>query len=486
MQIVDSSRLIRASDAKSWSLCQRRAWFDNYPPPGVQAAEANEFDQLIVDLGNQLERKYLQQFQEKHQVVEATSPKHTQELMAAGTDVIYQGAFAKDGVIGKPDFLFRQANGKYQPADVKLAHGLDDKNDIKIQLGIYRRLVGTNLPALAYLGTGEIEEVGPEADKKVDAFLLNMREILGRQEPPDARYSESKCRDCPYIDVCKPLFEKKGELTLLYGVESRAAPGLEAQGFRTIKQLSEAAPEMIKDVPYLKGFEKMQRAVLQARAYASGEYYQTGPLSLPQGTWVHFDIEDNPLTESGQKHVYLWGFLKPVYGKSDFEYVWTDNEQEDFEGWQKFLAQTETYKSRYPNLILAHFSQHERTTINAYAERYDMKEHPTVAWLLGDTSPLFDMQRPIKDSLVLPLASYGLKYICKHPKLVNYQWNDNDSGSQWSVVQFARYLAETDQQIRKQIKEKILIYNFDDVMATRMLELWLKSLPSAAAIAQSA
>jgi uncharacterized protein len=69
----------------------------------------------------------------------------------------------------------------------------------------------------------------------------------------------------------------------------------------------------------LKGFEKKQRAVLQAKAYLTGNFYQLKPVQLPQGTWVHFDIEDNPLTESGQKHVYLWGFLKPGYGQTDFE-----------------------------------------------------------------------------------------------------------------------------------------------------------------------
>jgi len=477
---------IRASDAKSWSLCYRRVWFDNNPPPGLEAAEANEFDQLIVELGNQLEQKYLRQFQEQYQVVEARSVGHTQELMSAGTEVIYQGVFSRDDIIGKPDFLFRQADGSYQPADVKLAHGLDDKKDIQIQLGLYRRLVGTDLPARAFLGTGEIEEVGPEADKKVDAFLAGMREILARSEPPEVRYSESKCKDCAYLDTCKPIFERKGELTLLYGIESRAAPGLEKQGFQTIRQLSEATPEAIQDVPYLKGFENMQRAVLQAKAYLDGNFYQTKPLTLPQGTWVHFDIEDNPLTESGQKHVYLWGFLKPGYCRSDFEYVWTDAEQEDLEGWQHFLAQVETYKSRYPDLILAHFSRHERNTIEAYAERYDMEQHPTVAWLLGDNSPLFDLQKPVKDSLVLPLASYGLKYICKHPGLVNYQWNDADSGSQWSVVQFVRYLMAGDPVIRDQIKSNILTYNFDDVMATRMLELWLRSLSSSTEAAQSA
>ena len=105
-----------------------------------------------------------------------------------------------------------------------------------------------------------------------------------------------------------------------------------------------------------------------------------------------------------------------------------------------------------------------------------METHPTVEWLLGDDTPLFDLLDVVKDCLVLPVASYGLKYICKHPKLVNFQWDDEDSGSQWSVVQFVNYLMTLVPSDRERIKRNILTYNFDDVIATRKLEEWLRNL----------
>ena len=110
-----------------------------------------------------------------------------------------------------------------------------------------------------------------------------------------------------------------------------------------------------------------------------------------------------------------------------------------------------------------------------------MIDHKTVQWLLGlegEVSPLFDLQKPVLDSLVLPLQGYGLKDICKHPKLINFQWDNEESGSQWSVVQFNRYLEETDSQVKQRLKTEILAYNRDDVMATRRLELWLRELSS--------
>ncbi len=38
------------------------------------------------------------------------------------------------------------------------------------------------------------------------------------------------------------------------------------------------------------------------------------------------------------------------------------------------------------------------------------------------------------NSLVLPLQGYGLNDICKHESLVNFQCEDEDAGSQWTVV----------------------------------------------------
>ena len=117
-----------------------------------------------------------------------------------------------------------------------------------------------------------------------------------------------------------------------------------------------------------------------------------------------------------------------------------------------------------------HYSSYERTKIKEYAARYGMEEHPTVTWLLDEENgPLFDLQKPVKDCLVLPVAGYGLKAICKHEHLVDFQWEDDESGSQWSVVQYVSFLNEA-------MKQAILTYNRDDVIATRKLEEWLKSL----------
>ncbi len=480
---ANNKHLIKPSDAVAWDYCIRRVWFDNRELPGIDI-EPGPFDQLVMERGLLHEKKVLKKLAKRHSVTIAKDREDTQRLMALGTEIIYQAQLYNEqlGLIGFPDFLIRHESGEYRAADAKLAFS-SAKKAIQIQLGCYRRLLANDQPAIVFLGDGAQEEISDETDPLTSRFMQEMAELLHQPSAPEVNYSHSRCKACPYYSQCRPDFEKEGNLSLVYGIDGRALPGLHAQGITDIDQLAATDPKTIKDVPYLKGADKQARAVLQAKARITGELYYIKPLSIApeeSETWVHFDIEDNPLTPDGNKHVYLWGFLVPDYETHNFEYVWTDNQDQDFEGWQNFLSLVTSYRSKYANLKLIHFSRHERTTIAQYAERYDMLEDSTVQWLLSKDGPLLDLQIPVKECLVLPLDGYDLKSICKHPKLVNFQWQDDDSGSQWSVVQFNAFLETTDRTMRESLKQAILGYNRDDVMATRKLEEWLRGLSTPA------
>lgn len=466
--------LIKPSDASAWMTCIRRVWLDKHQPV---AAELDGFNRLLSDLGLEHEAAMLAKLGDQYAVSKAVSFEHTQDLMQQGVPVIYQGRLLDEqqGLVGYPDFLIRHESGHYQPADAKLSLS-ENKKSIQIQLGIYRRLLANDLPAMVFLGNGRVAQLGDEVEPLVDEFITSMRALLDLPQPPAVRYSHSKCRICPHEAVCRPEFEAREDISLLYGVHGKAADHLAQAGIATISQLAGESAESLPDVPHLKGSKRKHRAILQARSMLNGEVFQLDKAVLPQGTWVHFDIEDNPLTPNRERHVYLWGFLVPPYDRESFEYVWTNDEASDYSGWLSFLQKMDEYRAQYPALVLAHYSNHERATIGKYAERYGMGNHATVKWLLGGDSPLFDMQNPVLDCLVLPLQGYGLKDICKHPGLVNFQWENEESGSQWSVVQFNRFRAETSLTEKQKLQAAILGYNRDDVIATRRLEVWLREL----------
>lgn len=476
MPSTKPTNMIKPSDAVSWISCTRRVWLDNRNTFSFIPIK-DEFGQLLIQFGLDHEKAVLDKLRIKFDVYTATSVEGTKQLMSEGVEVIYQAQLQDDanGIVGYPDFLIRQDNGEYQAADAKLSLH-PEKKEIQIQLGLYRKLLGNGLPAIAYLGDGSQSEVTDKAEPSVDLFINDMNKVLALEVQPFVRYGHSKCKPCPYYEHCIPIFTAKEELSLLYGIQGLAADGLESVGIQTISDLSNAQADNIPDIPYLKGFDKKNKAILQAKSWQTGEIFQTGQILLPEGTWIHFDIENNPLTPNGKSHVYLWGFLLPEYSNQNFEYVWTNHQSEDKEGWLTFINKIDLYRLRYPDLILAHYSKHEHSTIRHYADRYHMEDNEIVQWLLGEESPLFDIQQSVKNNLVLPLKGYGLKDICKHKDLVNFQWGDSDSGSQWSVVQFNNFLNEKNSISKEKLKKEILGYNRDDVMATYRLERWLRAL----------
>ena len=327
-----SQENIKSSDVKSWLSCERRVWYDNYPPENKR--EIEPFDQLIINRSAEHKEVIYQKLSKQYTIEHAQSPEHTKELITKCVEVIYEPQLldSSSNLFGTPDFLIRHEDGEYQPADAKIIKSTINsktgkvKKELQIEFGIYKQLLGTNLPGLVYLVDGELQKVHDLDDELVDDFIKKMNKILAENDPPTARYVHSECKKCPYYSICYPQFIDKGEITLIFGIDRRSAPKLEEIGIDTFQKLLASEPDKISKIPRITNNEKI---VLQAKSWHTGEIFKLKNIELPKGTWVHFDVEDNPLDLSGEKHVYLWGFLKPNYDEESFEYSWTDNMNDD-------------------------------------------------------------------------------------------------------------------------------------------------------------
>lgn len=468
MEISKSAvRPANASDAKAWKSCRRHAWFDLREPDFRIAPDP--FEQLILQAGMEHERAVLSTLGEYQT---ASNESHTAELMAAQVPLIYQPKFQDDqlGAVAQPDFLILEDEG-YRAVDAKLAQSMKDKPEVRIQLGVYQKVLKSDLHARALLGGGESELISDKDLARADEFLIDMKE-LATSDRPVTHYGATRCKACPYRDVCIPEFQAAGDLGQNYFVDVRAIPRLNDAGVSTLAELQASDADTLPDVPYFKG-DKKRKAVLHADALLNQKVIVLSKPASIEGTPIHFDIETNPLAADGLEEVYLWGFLPPPYGNGDFEYVWHDGGPDnDHQAWDDFLAMVSNYRDKYADAVLVHYARFERDVISRYARKFDDVEHPIVNWLLSEGG-LFDIRETVFDSLILPTNGYGLKEICKHKDLVNFQWELEESGSQWSVVRFHDFLRTADSVEREAIKNEILGYNRDDVRATQALEVWL-------------
>jgi uncharacterized protein len=235
------------------------------------------------------------------------------------------------------------------------------------------------------------------------------------------------------------------------------------------------------DVPYLKGSLNKARSVLQARSLRTGKVFKVAEVDLPDGDYIHFDVESDPMARGGAGEVYLWGFLTPPDHDPSFEYVWKGSTAHaDERAWHEFLALIDGFRQRFAAPYFVHYSNYERTQIRRYADRYGDQAHAIVEWLLADDGPLLDLQKLVKAAFVLPVLSYGLKSICRDSRLVNFQWRLEESGSQWSVVRYYDYMGAATETDLDEIKAEILTYNEDDVRATEAMVSWLRRITNEA------
>lgn len=471
----NNQELFRASDALSWSLCKRRAWFD-FHPPELGAEEPDRFAQLVMARGIEHEEDVLNAMG-PYEI--ASDAAHTQALMAKGAPLIYQGTLVESdlGVICKPDFL-RLDHGEYRAEDAKLSSSMDGKKAQLAQIGSYDIVLGSSLRARAIMPNEEVYELVEKDLRTANLFLAEMRELVDSEVRPSANYTASKCESCPYKATCVPEFEARGNLGLNYFVDSRALPELALRGIRTLADMAATTVEALDGVPYLKKEVRRKNAILQSRSLLEKRLFRLGPTDSAKGTAIHFDVETWPFGAEGKGTVYLWGFLAPPYGPDNYEYVWADESEPggDRKGWMDFLKAVRDYLTRYPDCTFVHYTDFERHQIRLYSKRFDMESDPTVMSLLDNTELFFDIKKAVSDSLVLPLYGYGLKGICKNPELVNFQWELDESGSQWSVVRYADYLAADNGEEKERIRQELLGYNRDDVRATRAQEVWLDRL----------
>ncbi len=135
-----------------------------------------------------------------------------------------------------------------------------------------------------FLGDGSTATLDAEIEPLVDAFVEDMRRLLTLDQQPSVHYSHSKCRLCPYHTQCFIDFEKKEDISLLYGIHGRTANSLAEAGITTITQLANSHVETIPDVAYLKGTKRKQRAIIQAQSYLTDKVFQLNKIVLPECT----------------------------------------------------------------------------------------------------------------------------------------------------------------------------------------------------------
>jgi predicted RecB family nuclease len=267
----------------------------------------------------------------------------------------------------------------------------------------------------------------------------------------------TECRRCDWSWLCSSELEATDDVTLLTRVSIADRDALSGDGITTGRAIAglDFDDDRLSD----------GSIVLQARARTAGHLLRreegNAPLPIPRAPReVDFDIE----TYDGA--IYLAGFLVTVDDVSTFEpvYDWSGTTAAEAKVVSEMFDKLATYSDN--DTMVLHWTDYERRTLRLAGERH------------GLSIPGFDTVDDWFDAHALDLCAwsrkelispngYGLKVVAP---LCGFDWRDDDPGGRQSEVWFEHVLAGDEE-----MKDRLLAYNEDDVIAQLEIRRWLRA-----------
>jgi predicted RecB family nuclease len=459
-----------------------------------QEAEPGPYDIVLRRLGLRHERDHLATLGTFVNVSAASleeQVKKTADSIETKVAVLYQPAFLATEricgtdveIVGVPDYLILDGNG-YVIRDSKMARRIDEENhpEILLQIQLYgwlfERSCGTAPKGLqVHAGTGEIVTVpydgGAGALRELER-LLRIKQLAAEPYEP---VGWTKCLGCGFIDRCWAQAERNGDVALVYCVDQNLARTLHSHGVRTRKELlakydATSLSELKR--PYGNREQRVGKAAERILTFADAmekqkEIVLATPAIPPHKNYVMFDLEGMPPHLDELDKIYLWG--AQVFGEKRGEFTVALSgfgADGDREGWISFLRNAKQIFETYGDIPWVHWAPYEQTYLRRYTERFG--DFDGIASRVARN--LLDLLTVTRESVVLPLPSFSLKVVEDY---VGFERKEAEFGGAWAMATFIEATETSDERKRKELMDKIVAYNKEDLEATCAVFQWLRT-----------
>lgn len=415
--------------------------------------------------------------------------KKTADAIAKKVPILYQPAFLANTVlggteleiVGVPDFLILDGDG-YLIRDSKMARRIDEDNhpEILLQVQLYGWLFEKSCGAApkglqVHSGTGEIVAVHYGSGKSALQELERLLDLKRLAAEPYEPVGWSKCLGCGFTDRCWLQAEKSADVALVYCVDQNLARTLHSQGIRTRKELlanfdADSLSELKR--PYGNREQRVGKAAERILKFADAmeknrEIVLAVPAIPAHKNYVMFDLEGMPPHLDELDRIYLWGMQ--VFGEkpSDFMVALSGfGSDGDREGWLKFLDNAKRIFETHGDIPFVHWAPYEQTYLRRYAGRYG--DLGGIASRVARN--LLDLLTIARESVVLPLPSFSLKVVEDY---VGFERKEAEYGGAWAMATFIEATETSDEERRKELMDKIIAYNKEDLEATWAVFEWL-------------
>ena len=476
--------------------CVHRPQMDLFGDP-KKRDKISQFVQLLWERGSQFETEVIDNLAEEFVSIKGESGSErellTYEAIRRREPLIYGGRIASGDLLGEPDLL-RLEGDNYVAGDIKSGTGEEDtgsgprpKTHYGVQLALYTDILerlgfassrcpfvwdinGDKIPYDLDLPFGQRN---PTTLWNIyqDQLALAQQIVTGAGKTVGA-YG-SKCKLCHWHSACTEDLESIDDLSLLPDL-GRAKRDAIVNTIPTVSALAKTDINRLiggKGSPYPGIGEKTLRTLHARAALATkpnAKPYKTAPIPLPQfSTELFFDIEVDPM----RNICYLHGFLERHDGdpKSEkFVYFFAQDTSAAEE--ERIFSEALEYIHSNQPCALYFYSKYERTWYRNLQERYPSTCSSADIETLFDPATAVDLYYDIvKKYTEWPTRDFSIKTLAKY---LGFNWRDTDPSGAASIEWFHRWIETGDSEI----KGRILKYNEDDCIATRVLLEGLKTL----------
>lgn len=490
--------LFSATDLVNFLGCQHSTYLDlrqlsqpvEVPPPDETAV-------LLQQKGLEHERAHLASLKAKGlSVVEIDGgvsmdrrAELTRRAMAAGAELIYQGALIAPPWHGYSDFLVRVTEPSslggwsYEVADTKLSRSAEPKH--VIQLCVYSDLLAREqgrLPRSMHVVLGDNSTVSLNVAEFVHYFVIARKrfETFCRRPPKISAGEPCRhCTSCRWATLCEAEWESSDHLTLVANITRGQTAKLRDAGVTTMTALA-ALPRDTK-IPSLHAetYGRLRsQAALQVSRRADGEnQYELlrrlpgkgfNRLPKPIDGDLFFDMEGDPLFGDGGLE-YLFGFAhKDPDGEVRFTALWAHDRVEEKAAFERAVDLIVARLSQYPRAHIYHYGNYEEAALKRLAMYHGTREAEIDDFLRR--RKLVDIYKVVREGLRVSEPAYSIK------NLETFYLPEKREGEVTtaadSIVIYERWRRLHQPELLNEIER----YNETDCRSTRMCRDWLLSL----------
>lgn len=434
----------------------------------------SRFQKLLFEEGGRHERSVVAHLYPDAEPVEWDEPEEgfrlTVQIMSSGGPAVHGAPlfFLPDGLHGVVD-LIERVDGResvfgdfhYVVKEIKSAKNIGDEHRLQAAMSNY--LLGKvqgHTPSRYYVIDREGEHHEYEYDEDEVAELVDRIRDIQAGEAVDPIYGGAIW---PWESHTNELAIDAKDVSLIGGVGRKRRERLRAGGYMSVELVAEASPDELQQIHGI-GPATGHRLVNAARAMEEESHIRIGEVNLPGCTTeVFFDLEGTAHQAMNGELVdmdYMIGALVRREGEEEFQAFVAHGIDDEGRMFREFMEWVTGLRDAH----LFHWHNYENWRLKRMSQRYG-KTTKVNRLLLERTT---DLHGVATDAFAFPTHSNSIKSVASY---MGFEWQHEDVSATESVAMYFEYLEDPDGN--EAVLDKIVDYNRDDCVATRVVKDWL-------------